>query len=265
MSLAVIHPYEVPEDLAGRRPDQGLRDRFRQWPDATEIAMQNGVYGLRVRRHPQTESLIPVERHPGHEPRIVRIRIAMRHGVDGIARRDDGLCVDVCGCVHWFLRLTRRLELRPRPCFGYDQSMVDTPPVASIAALVADPSRASMLNALMDGRALTATELALEAGVTPSTASSHLSQLAQAGVVSMARQGRHRYFRIASPEVATFFEALMGLAARSERRPQRSAPDVTGIRRARVCMTISPANEPCNCWSVCARAVSSPPATTLPS
>jgi len=113
--------------------------------------------------------------------------------------------------------------------------MVDTPPVASIAALVADPSRASMLNALMDGRALTATELALEAGVTPSTASSHLSQLAQAGVVSMARQGRHRYFRIASPEVATLFEALMGLAARSERRPPRGAPDATGIRRARVC------------------------------
>lgn len=91
-----------------------------------------------------------------------------------------------------------------------------------------------MLTALMDGRALTATELALEAGVTPSTASSHLAQLEGAGVVSMAKQGRHRYFRITNPEVASVFEAMMGLAARSERRP-RSAPGVTGMRRARVC------------------------------
>jgi DNA-binding transcriptional ArsR family regulator len=112
--------------------------------------------------------------------------------------------------------------------------MADTPQLASIAALVGDPSRGRMLSALMDGRALTATELALEAGVTPSTASSHLAQLEGADVVSMARQGRHRYFRIASPEVASVFEALLGLAARTERWP-RSAPDITGMRRARVC------------------------------
>ncbi len=112
--------------------------------------------------------------------------------------------------------------------------MVDTPQLASIAALVGDPSRGRMLSALMDGRALTATELALEAGVTPSTASSHLSQLEGAGVVSMARHGRHRYFRIASAEVASVFEALMGLAAHTGRRP-RSAPGVPGMRRARVC------------------------------
>src|SRR5216684_1055516 len=113
--------------------------------------------------------------------------------------------------------------------------MTPRPDLTVVASAIGEPARGKMLNALMDGRALTATELALEAGVTPSTASSHLSQLAQAGVVSMARQGRHRYFRIASPEVATLFEALMGLAARSERRPPRGAPDVTGIRRARVC------------------------------
>ena len=112
--------------------------------------------------------------------------------------------------------------------------MVDTAHLTTIAALVGDPSRGSMLSALMDGRALTATELALEAGVTPSTASSHLAQLEGAGVVSMARQGRHRYFRIASPEVASVFEALMGLAAHTERRP-RSSPDATGMRKARVC------------------------------
>ena len=112
--------------------------------------------------------------------------------------------------------------------------MVDMPHFASIAALVGEPSRGSMVSALMDGRALTATELALEAGVTPSTASSHLAQLAQAGVVSMAKQGRHRYFRISNPEVASVFEAMMGLAAHSERRPP-ATPDVTGMRRARVC------------------------------
>ncbi|HET6764025.1 MAG TPA: helix-turn-helix transcriptional regulator, partial [Longimicrobiaceae bacterium] len=80
--------------------------------------------------------------------------------------------------------------------------MADTPEIASVAALVADPTRARMLVALMGGRALTATELALEGGVTPSTASSHLARLAAGGILAPARQGRHRYFRIANPQVA---------------------------------------------------------------
>jgi DNA-binding transcriptional ArsR family regulator len=89
-----------------------------------------------------------------------------------------------------------------------------------------------MLTALMDGRALTATELALEGAVAPSTASSHLEKLTSAGLVTVARQGRHRYFRIAGPQVATALEGLMALAPRG--RP-RVGPRDEGLRRARVC------------------------------
>ena len=88
--------------------------------------------------------------------------------------------------------------------------------------------------ALMDGRALTATELALAGGVAPSTASSHLARLRSAGMVSLVRQGRHRYFRIAGPETAALVESLMQMA------PPAAGRVVTGpadhaLRYARVC------------------------------
>jgi len=113
--------------------------------------------------------------------------------------------------------------------------MVVTPDIASIAALVGDPTRAEMLTALMDGRAHTATELALEGGVTPSTASSHLARLTAGRLVTVARQGRHRYFRIATPEVAAALEGLMGLAPRRTRSMPPTGPRDEGLRRARVC------------------------------
>lgn len=113
--------------------------------------------------------------------------------------------------------------------------MPDMPDVAAVAALVGDPTRARMLAALMDGRARTATELALEGGVAPPTASSHLARLTDAGLLATARQGRHRYFRIAAPEVATVVEGMMGLAARGGLRAARVGPRDTGLRRARVC------------------------------
>ena len=113
--------------------------------------------------------------------------------------------------------------------------MADTPDFAAIAALVGDPTRGRMLIALMDGRALTATELALEGGVTASTASSHLARLTAARLVSIARQGRHRYFRIATPEVAAALEGLMHIAPRSAARHARPGPRDEGLRRARVC------------------------------
>jgi DNA-binding transcriptional ArsR family regulator len=91
----------------------------------------------------------------------------------------------------------------------------------------------------MDGRALTATELALEGGVTAPTASSHLARLTTAGLVAIARQGRHRYFRIAAPEVASTLEGLMGLASRdgsgATAAAIRTGPRDAGLRRARVC------------------------------
>jgi DNA-binding transcriptional ArsR family regulator len=111
--------------------------------------------------------------------------------------------------------------------------MSSTPDFASVAALVGEPARAAMLAVLMDGRAHTATELAMQAGVTPSTASSHLARLTAGGLLAIARQGRHRYFRIPTPEVGAAIEGLMSIAPRAD--PPRRAPRDAGLRRARVC------------------------------
>jgi DNA-binding transcriptional ArsR family regulator len=113
--------------------------------------------------------------------------------------------------------------------------MDDNPDVSSVAALVGEPARGRMLTALMEGRALTATELALEGGVAPSTASSHLERLARGGLVTMARQGRHRYFRIAGPDVAAALEGLMAIAPSGPRVIDRSGSVDEALRHARVC------------------------------
>lgn len=113
--------------------------------------------------------------------------------------------------------------------------MISTPDFAAVAALVGDPTRGRMLTALMDGRARTATELALDGGVTPSTASSHLARLTAVGLLAVVPQGRHRYFRIASPDVAAMLEGLMGLAERHGLRARSTGPRDQALRRARVC------------------------------
>lgn len=102
-----------------------------------------------------------------------------------------------------------------------------------MAALVAEPSRARMLAALMSGQALTATELATEAGIAPSTASGHLARLERGSIIAVVRQGRHRYFRLASHETAAALEGLMALAAR--RPGRRRGPADPDLRFARVC------------------------------
>jgi DNA-binding transcriptional ArsR family regulator len=93
--------------------------------------------------------------------------------------------------------------------------------IAEIAALIGDPARANMLSALMGGQALTATELAYEARVTPQTASAHLAKLTQARLLAVERQGRNRYFRLAGPAVANALESLMILAG--DAPPRRAA------------------------------------------
>lgn len=113
--------------------------------------------------------------------------------------------------------------------------MLDTPDIASMAALVGDTTRAAMLTSLMDGRARTATELALDGDVSPSTASSHLARLTEAGLLAIRKQGRHRYYSIAGPDVAATIEVLMTLAVRSGRRVTRPGPREPELRRARVC------------------------------
>jgi DNA-binding transcriptional ArsR family regulator len=109
------------------------------------------------------------------------------------------------------------------------------PHLSQIAALVGDPARANVLSALLDGRALTATELAFHAHVSPQTASSHLGKLTEAGLLARARQGRHSYYRLASPLVARMLESIMAVA---ETGPARYRPHWKGgeaLRTARTC------------------------------
>jgi DNA-binding transcriptional ArsR family regulator len=113
--------------------------------------------------------------------------------------------------------------------------MKDGPDIALVGSLVGDPARANMLASLMTGRALTATELAQEAGVTPQTASTHLARLVDGGLLAAEKQGRHRYFRLAEPDVAQALEALMGLAARAGHLRVRTGPKDPQMRHARVC------------------------------
>jgi DNA-binding transcriptional ArsR family regulator len=107
---------------------------------------------------------------------------------------------------------------------------------AEIAALAGDPARVGMLHALLDGRALTATELARAAGVTPQTASGHLARLTKAGLIAVQRQGRHRYHRLASAAVARMMESIMQVAALAE-PPARTftGPREAALRTARTC------------------------------
>ncbi|KNG94344.1 ArsR/SmtB family transcription factor [Pseudaestuariivita atlantica] len=113
--------------------------------------------------------------------------------------------------------------------------MKDGPDIARIATLIGDPARANILTALMTGKALTARELAREAGVGASTTSTHLGRLVEGRLVAVTRQGRHRYHRLAGPEVANVLEALMGLAAGQGHLRHRPGPREDALRAARVC------------------------------
>ena len=114
---------------------------------------------------------------------------------------------------------------------------MNTNRIAHVAALVGEPARTCMLLALMDGRALTARELAEAARVSPATASRHLALLVEVGLLALDRQGRHRYHRLASPEVARLLEGLMQLAAPAPgtARPVATGPRDAALRTARTC------------------------------
>ncbi|MBS0502959.1 MAG: winged helix-turn-helix transcriptional regulator [Proteobacteria bacterium] len=111
--------------------------------------------------------------------------------------------------------------------------MVTIARLAETAALIGDPARTAMLYAMMDGRAFTAGELAGAAGVTPQTASGHLAQLLAAGMLAAEKQGRHRYFRLASAEIGGILEGLMTVTA--ARVPLATGPADPALRRARIC------------------------------
>ena len=113
--------------------------------------------------------------------------------------------------------------------------MKEGPNIAHIAALIGDPARANMLTALIDGRALSASELAAHAGVTKQTASTHLAKLCDGKLVARTVQGRHHYFRLNGEDVAAVLEAIMGVAIKHMGARTRTGPKDAALRKARRC------------------------------
>jgi DNA-binding transcriptional ArsR family regulator len=118
---------------------------------------------------------------------------------------------------------------------SYLSGMLGASSMSEVAALVGNPARANVLMALLDGRALTAGELAYAAGVSPQTTSGHLAKLTQARLLALTKQGRHCYYRLASPQVGRMLEGIMSVAADG---PSRYRPRWRGdeeLRTARTC------------------------------
>jgi DNA-binding transcriptional ArsR family regulator len=114
--------------------------------------------------------------------------------------------------------------------------MISGVSMAEIGALVGDPARANMLTALLSGQALSASDLAWHAGVTPQTASGHLARLTEAELLKVMAQGRHRYYRLASPLVASMLESI-NIVAAVQAPPRRRPPSRidAAMRDARTC------------------------------
>jgi DNA-binding transcriptional ArsR family regulator len=107
--------------------------------------------------------------------------------------------------------------------------------VAAVTRILGNRARLAMLERLMDGRAHPAGELAREAGVAPSTASGHLSELAEAGLVEIEPAGRQRRYRLSRPEVARAIEALAVIAPRRRVSSLRGATAAERLREGRTC------------------------------
>ncbi|MDP2715773.1 helix-turn-helix transcriptional regulator [Rheinheimera sp.] len=108
------------------------------------------------------------------------------------------------------------------------------PNIAVVANLIGDNARAKMLTALLGGKALTATELALEADIMPPTASSHLAKMLSGDLVCVRKQGRHKYFQLKDHAVAALLEQLLSISAASMPTVVTGPAD-SGLRQARVC------------------------------
>ncbi|OWT55634.1 ArsR/SmtB family transcription factor [Candidimonas nitroreducens] len=111
--------------------------------------------------------------------------------------------------------------------------MDSLPHISSVAFLIADPTRAAMLLSLMDGSARPAGELAYSAGITAQTASAHLSKLMDGGMVLCEKEGRHRYYRLAGPQVAQALEQLASIRPAVRRKPL--SPLARELHEARCC------------------------------
>jgi DNA-binding transcriptional ArsR family regulator len=109
------------------------------------------------------------------------------------------------------------------------------PQLAEVAQLVGDPGRANILSTLMDGRALTAKELAIVAGVTAQTASSHLAKLVERELLTVEKRGSCRFYRLATPLVARMLESIMNVAVTGPPRFRPPSRIDSEMRRARTC------------------------------
>jgi DNA-binding transcriptional ArsR family regulator len=109
------------------------------------------------------------------------------------------------------------------------------PELATIAALIGDPTRAAILSALMSGQALPASELAYRAQITPQTTSAHLAKLVEGGLLSMTTAGRHRYYRLKNAEVARALEALAVISPLPKAKSPRETAALRDLHFARTC------------------------------
>lgn len=122
---------------------------------------------------------------------------------------------------------------------GYERRKTQEEPhlleetLSGLASAMADPSRAKMLCALMDGRAWTATELSAVVDIAASTASAHLAKLLASELLVCVSQGRHRYYRLAGSDVAALLETMMGVSLRGAQAPVTRTP--LALRQARTC------------------------------
>ena len=121
------------------------------------------------------------------------------------------------------------------PCVRITLVAMSTSRMAEIAALAGDPARANMLSRLMDGRALTASELAYVSRVSAQTASGHLAKLTASGLLAVEKQGRHRYYRLATGDVARMIEQIMIVAGDPAPRMPRIGPAQHALMDARTC------------------------------
>jgi DNA-binding transcriptional ArsR family regulator len=109
------------------------------------------------------------------------------------------------------------------------------PDFSGTAFLIADPARALMLTALLDGRALPAGELAYASGITPQTASSHLAKLLEGGLLAVETEGRHRYYRLAGSHVAQALEHLAAIRPSDPVKRKALGPQGRELRFCRRC------------------------------
>ena len=128
-----------------------------------------------------------------------------------------------------------RPPAEPAPARAERSERAGDADIASVGALVADPGRCRMLLALDDGRALPASRLAAEAGVSPATASSHLRKLTEARLLTVEPHGRNRYYRLAGPAVGRLIEVLQQLAPATPIRSLRQGTRARALREARTC------------------------------